>query len=443
MIRYILYLIVLTTVCFGLSAKRVVSLDECRELALKNNVAIRNSGLMSKAARETRNEAFTKYFPSISAGAIGFTTSHGLLQHDFKAEIPIPAIPGILEGGTLDFEKDLILLKRGVSAGLSLVQPVFLGGEIVNANKLAEVGEAVAELQSRQSSEQVRLTVEQYYWQLAMLKAKRQTVNTLINLLDTLNYQVDVAVKAGVVLPNDLLEVKLQRNEIVTDSIKLANGINILSSLLSQYIGLGIEPIDIEADMTPENKIILDEGIYISPLDAVSSTVAYQLLSQEVRSAEISKRMILGINLPKVAIGAGLSESNLARQWHNNASIYATVIIPITDWWGGSHAMKRSKLNLMMAKNNLDDARELLMVKMNNGWNNVVTAYRQIEVAIESIGQASENLRLNELYYKAGTVTITDLLKSQTLFRKSHDQYIEAAGNFQVEKTKYLIDTGR
>ena len=441
--RYTLTLIILTAVFLGISAQRVLSLDECRDLALKNNVAIKNSDLTSKAAHETRKEAFTKYFPSISAGAIAFTTNHGLLQHNFKADIPVPPIPGITEGGVLDLDKDFTLLKRGVSGGLNLVQPVFMGGEIVNANKLSEIGEALAELQSRQSSDQVRQTVEQYYWQLAILKAKQQTIHTVIAMLDTLNYQVEVAVKAGVVLPNDLLEVKLRRNEIVTDSIQLSNGISTLSSLLAQYIGLGIETIDISSDISPANKIVLDESIYVNPIDALSSTVDYQLLTQGVKAAEITRRMTLGANLPKVAVGAGFSESNLAKQWHNNGTLFATVIIPISDWWGGSHGLKRSKLNLQIAKNNLEDASDLLMVKMNNAWNNVRTAYHQIEVAVESIEQATENLRLNEVYYKAGTITVTDLLKSQTLFRKSYDQYIEAAGNYQVEKTKYLIDTGR
>ncbi|MDE7154009.1 MAG: TolC family protein [Muribaculaceae bacterium] len=441
--RYVITTLICLAVSFGISAQRILTLDECRALALENNVAIRNAGLMSKASHETRKEAFTKYFPNISLGSVAFTTNHGLLQHNFKGEIPVPPIPGITDGGVLDFDQDFTLLKKGISVGASLVQPVFMGGEIVNANKLTEIGEAVAELQSRQSADQVRRTVEQYYWQLAMLKAKQQTVLTVINLLDTLQYQVEVSVRAGVVLPNDLLEVKLRHNEVVTDSIKLANGINVLSSLLAQYVGLGVEPVDIAERITPENKIALDPGIYINPNEALSSTVDYQLLSQGVRAAEIAKRMTLGANLPKVAIGAGFSESNLAKQWHNNGTLFATVIIPVSEWWGGSHAIKRSKLNLQVARNNLSDASELLMVKMNNGWNNVRTSFRQIEVAEQSIEQASENLRLNELYYKAGTITVTDLLKSQTLYRSAHDQYIEAVGNYQVEITKYMIDTGR
>ena len=184
-------------------------------------------------------------------------------------------------------------------------------------------------------------------------------------------------------------------------------------------------------------------GLFVSPDEALTAVTDYRLLSQGVKAAELTRRMTLGANLPKVAIGAGYTESNLLNQWHGTASLFATISVPITDWWGGSHAMKKSKLQLQAARNNLDDGSELLKVRMKNAWNDVETSYRKIGVARLSIEQANENLRLNRLYYKAGTVTITDLLKSQTLYRQSHDRFVEAAGQYQIDLTKYLIATGR
>ena len=426
-----------------LSAQRMLTLDECREMALQNNAAIKNSSLMSRAAHETRKEAFTKYFPNISAGGFAFTANNGIINHNFKGSLPIPTIPGIIEGGALPYDIDLNLIKNGVLAGVNLVQPIFLGGEIVNANRLAEVGEAVAELQSRQSADQVRQTVEQYYWQLATLKAKQSTVAEVMHMLSVLENQVQTAVDAGVVLRNDLLEVQLSRSEMETDSIQLANGINVMSSLLAQYIGLGIEPIDIADSVKSSEEVVMDNALYINPADALHSTSDYQLLSQAVRGAEIAKRMAVGANLPKVAVGASYSTNRLEGEWHGIGALFATVIVPISDWWGGSHSIKRSNLNLQMARNELSDASELLQVKMRNSWDDLTTAYRKIGVARKSIEQAAENLRLNNVYYKAGTVTMTDLLKAQTLYRQSHDRYVEAVGAYRVETVKYLIATGR
>lgn len=429
------------SVAFG---QEVLTLDQCRELALKNNVAIRNSGLLTGMAKATRQEAFTKYFPNVSAAGMAFTANKHVLQYDVNDNVPLPPIPGILpEGGALPVSLELSMIKKGVMAGANLVQPVFMGGMIVNGNKLAEVGEAVAELQSRQNADQVRLTVEQYYWQLASLKAKRQTVDEVIVLLDTLEYQVGVAVNAGVVLRNDLLEVQLRKNEMLTNRLELDNGINVMSILLGQYIGKGVEPIDIAADINTDLKATVPDDYFINYADALYSTTSYQLLQQNVKAADLQRKLTLGENLPKVAVGAGYFYHNILDQGHGFGALYATVAIPISGWWGGSHALHRSKLNAEMARNQLNDASELLEVNMVNSWNALNTSYDKIAIARESIAQANENLRLNENYYHVGTVTITDLLKAQTLFRQSHDQFVDAYGDYQIKTVEYLQATGR
>lgn len=424
--------------------QEVLTLDQCRELALKNNVAIRNAGLLTGMAKATRDEAFTKYFPNVSAAGMAFAANRDVIRYDISKDIPVPPIPGILpDGGALPVSLELGMIKKGVMAGANLVQPVFMGGMIVNGNKLAEVGEAVAELQSRQSADQVRLTVEQYYWQLATLKAKRATIDELMALLDTLECQVSVAVDAGVVLRNDLLEVQLRRNDMATKRLELDNGISIMSILLGQYIGKGVEPIDIAADISTDMSEPAPNGYFINPADAVSATTSYQLLQQNVKATDLQKKITLGENLPKAAVGAGYFYHNILDQGHGFGAIYATVAIPISDWWSGSHAMKRSKLNAELARNELNDASELLEVKIVNSWNALNTSYEKIAIARESIAQANENLRLNENYYHVGTVTITDLLKAQTLFRQAHDQYVDAYGDYQIKTIEYLQATGR
>ncbi len=425
-------------------SQEVLTLAECRELALKHNVAIRNSALLSGMAKATRQQAFTKYFPNISAAGMAFTTNHSVVKYSIDENMPLPPIPGVLpEGGAFPVNIDMSFIKKGVMAGANLVQPVFMGGMIVNGNKLVEVGEAVAELQSRQSSDQVRLTVEQYYWQLASLKAKRSTVDKVIFLLDTLEHQVDVAVKAGVVLRNDLLEVQLRKNEMLTNRLELDNGITVMSILLGQYIGKGVNPIDIDTDITPGNPVAAPDGYFLNPADALYSTTSYQLLLQNVKATDLQRKLTLGEYLPKVGVGAGYFYHNIFDQGHGFGALYATVAIPISDWWGGSHAMRRSKLNADMARNQLNDASELLEVNMINAWNALTASYDKIAVARQSIDQANENLHLNESYYHVGTVTITDLLKAQTLFRQSHDRFVDAYGDYQIKTVEYLQATGR
>ncbi len=415
-----------------------LTLDECVALALENNARIRTARFTLQASRETSREAFTKYFPSVSATGIAFTANHGMLRHSFN--LPLSMLSPALQD--IDFE--LSLVKKGSVAGISLVQPIFLGGRIVNGNRLAHVGEEVSLLQMRQTADEIRRDVEQYYWQLASLHAKHRTIDSAIAMLDTLTAQVQSYVDAGVTTTNDLLEVKLKRNEMLVARSELDNGITVMRMLLSQYIGKGTSgTVDVDALISSDSIPAFPYDIYRDPSDCLDMTVGHGLLSQNVKAKELEQKMAVGSNLPMVAAGAGYNYEHLMDQGHSFANLYVTVSIPLTDWWGGSHNMKKKKLETQIARTQLEDNSELLIIAMNNAWNDLKTAYTQMEIARESILQSQENLRINRNFYDAGTITVTDLLNAQTLYQQSQDKYTDAYGRFCIKQLAYLQATGR
>lgn len=93
---------------------------------------------------------------------------------------------------------------------MTLVQPVFMGGRIVNGNKLANIGKQVSEYQLSLTEDQVEASVNQYYWQIVALKEKLRTLETLETQLKGIYKDVKAAVDAGLTTRNDLLRVELQ-----------------------------------------------------------------------------------------------------------------------------------------------------------------------------------------------------------------------------------------
>lgn len=115
----------------------------------------------------------------------------------------------------------------------------------------------------------------------------------------------------------------------------------------------------------------------------------------------------------------------------------------MTKWWGGSHDIKKQKLQVANARYELQDKSELLMINMQNTWNQLNDVWQQVGIAQLSITQAAESLRLDSDYYTAGTCTMSDLLEAQALYRQSRDQYIEAYAGYELKKCEYLQVTGR
>ena len=119
------------------------------------------------------------------------------------------------------------------------------------------------------------------------------------------------------------------------------------------------------------------------------------------------------------------------------------VNVPLSGWWGGSHAIKRKSLALENARNELIDLGEKLEIAMQDKWNELSAAHRKMDIAMEGITESKENLRLNRLYYEAGMSTVTDVLEAEASHKESIDGYIAAYGAFRVARTAYLISTGQ
>lgn len=414
---------ILSLSAFG---QKQYTLDECRELALRNNVAVRNAANSVEAARQERKEAFTKYFPTVSASGAAYNANKGLLEMDMSPEMRMS------------------LAKNGIMGGITATQPLFAGGQIVNANKLVKVGEEASRYQREQSENEVELTVEQYYWQVVTLKEKRKTLLSLREMLERLQRDVEVAVGAGVTNRNDLLQVQLKKNDVESNLVSLENNLSLSRMVLAQYMGCEGEDVDVaDAAFASDEVPAFPMELRRDHEASLALTPEYRLLQSNVKASKLQKRLAVGKNLPSVAIGAGYMYDDLMDHSHPFGIAFATVSVPLSGWWGGSHAIKKQKLRLRNAENQLADNSERLVIRMQKAWNDLEDAYKQILIARESIGQSTENLRLNEDYYRAGTTTMSDLLDAQTMFRQSHDRYVEACSQYNLKIVEYRQATGQ
>lgn len=423
--RNIVLSLIACTCLAPVSGQHVYTLDECINSALKYNVKVRNAENDLEMAKHDKKEAFTKYFPNISAVGSGFIANEPLVQMQMSPEAKME------------------MLKDGMLGGISATMPLFTGGQIVNGNKLAELGVNMKALQKKQTDDEVRLEVERYFWQIVMLKEKLKTISLVEKQLERLETDVQASVDAGIVTRNDLLQVQLKKNDVLSGKIQLENSLNVSLSLLGQYIGAKSDSIDV-AFVVEEHLSESPQTLFCNHTDAVERTNEYGLLKQNLQASKLQYKMAVGKNLPTVAIGGGLVYDNFVMGQDQSFYMgFVTVSVPISGWWGGTHSIKKQKLQVKNAENLLNDNSEMLVIRMQNVWNTLNDSYRKAEIALLSVEQSSENLRLNMDYYSAGTATMSELLDAQTLYQQSRDKYVEAYTNYELSKREYLQATGR
>lgn len=444
--RYSILTVVLLAFAAAANAQSVCTLADCERMAAENNRKLQNAQFSADAATQTRREAFTNYFPEVAGQGAWFNANHGLARTEIETGGLIsPELGAMLPAGllgALPASVPISLLKNGTFGGVTATLPVFAGGRIVNGNKLAKVGEEAAHLQVRLTEDEVILTTDTYFWQIVNLKEKIETIMSVERMLDGLHRDVATAVEAGMTTENDLLRVKLQIQDLASNRLKVENGIAVCKMRLAQFIGADMDDFDIQ--YSTDDDLREPVSLYRNPADAVCDRTETSLLDLNVEAAKLKRRISFGEQLPSLGVGGGYLYNDLLGRSNNSGILYASVSIPISGWWRGSHAHKRQKLLQRQAANDRANNIELMTVETRNTWNELIEAHKQLRLAETSIAQAAENLRIVESAYKAGTVPLTDLLDAQLLFRQSRNQYSDAYSVCRVKTLRYQqITAGR
>lgn len=396
------------------------SLQQCVEKALVANAELRNARLDIDAAKEDKSEAFSKYFPQVSAMGSAFVGAKDLM----RGEMEVPMMGSM----------PLSMIKKGVVANITAMQPIFAGGQILNGNKLAALQHEVRQLQYAMTEKDVRQNVQDYYWRLVSLRGNVSTLDAVDSQLREVHRQTQQFVEAGIINRNDLLRVEMKQQEMKSQRLTLENGIELVRMLLAQLCGADMQSFEIleENILNPP----APATFFVAASEAVARRKETSLTQHAVRANSLQIKMARGKNLPSVSVGAAGMYYNVMEKNQGNLLGLATVSVPVSGWWS-SRDTRKAKIALQQSQITQADTQEKLQIDVLNAWNNLQEAYAQIEIARSSVAQADENLRLSRNQYDAGTLSMTDLLDAVTLYTQCHNRLTETCANYQGRVAEY------
>lgn len=424
---------------------QTLSLDSCKQLAIKNNKKIIEAGYEVKMSEEVHKNAFTNYFPQVSASAMAMKSSDYLV----KGNIPEMNLP-VYDGNTANLANPTLFsyfpatainaLDYLNTASVSIALPLYAGGQIKNGNELAAIGEDVSSKQKALTTNDVLVRTDELYWTVISLGEKLKTLDSYRALLDTLNRDVSNYTKAGLAQRNDLLKVQLKQNELQSNRLKLVNGISLTKRALCQHIGIAYDTTLVLSDH-PIVSSLLSKPLTAN--DAVPNRLEYQMLDKATEAEELQMKMTRGKMMPQLSLGAIGAYVDIANTTATQELAFASLSIPISDWWGGSHKLKQQKLNIEKARNKLNETSELIVLQIKQADNEVTESFDQIKLALKSVEQAQENQKVTDDNYRSGNIGISDLLEAQALFQSSKDNLINMQCNYEIVKSKYLQSIGQ
>lgn len=424
---------------------KALTLDSCLSLAQQNNPSLRKAQLGVLRAEEVKAQAFTKYFPQIQGTAFGYHALHPIVEIGID-DIGNASVRDLLTtlygsyGSALGLENSINLFQHGYMAGVTAVQPIFMGGKIVAGNKLAQVGVEAAKLQAQLQQRDILEQIEESYWLVYSLQEKQQIIDDAMSLLDTIYANVSVAVEAGLALPLDITQVEIRKNDIQRRQLQLQNGSRLARRALALSIGLenGDSVETVQAD---SNLDITTINLREKPVPLVEK----QLLDLQVRAAELEKRMVLAEALPQVLLGANYGYSqwqmNILRDGINhktgNGALFVTVNVPLTGWWETGHKLKEKQYAIEQAQIDADYLGSQLDLRTKQVYDQMTEAQALVQIQEKTLLQAQEAYNQLKINYDAGLATITDLLQAQMVLTQTKSDLTDAQIAYKVYSKRY------
>ena len=448
--RTILLLTFVVTVSC-MHAQRMLTLEECRNLAIQNNKELQISGEKIKMADNEKKAAFTKYFPQLSAnGAYMWNQKDinlldmGALSSSLSSSLggsaQLPMIQHLMSGVNDMQHLDVQNIWVG---NVSLVQPVFMGGKIVNYNQITKFAKQLAESMNNLQLQDLIYKTDETYWQVISLVNKKKLADAYVDLLRKMDSDVTAMIYEGVATEADGLSVKVKLNEAEMAQTKVENGLALTRMLLAQICGLSLE----------EDLSLADEKLDNFPVETTQASADLNeafMNRNELRSLDLTtkiykrkERIALAEMLPNVALSANyfVANPNVFNGFKNDFAgmfnVGVMVKVPLSGWWEGTYRRNSAKAETRIKTLEWQDAREKIELQVNQSVYKVNEAGKKLIASSRNMENAEENLRRANFGFEEGVIPALNLMEAQTAWVSARSSLIDA--QIEVKLTEVYL----
>jgi len=444
-------------------ATRNITLSQARELALEHNKDIAKSRLTLEQTRNDAKAYKTNYYPRINLMAADF---YSTTKGDFTiagGHLPIymlnPAtgtyVPNVTIGADgnyilnqyADFPSSKMDYKVGniFLGGVSLTQPLYMGGKITAAYRMASKGAEMAEENIRLTESQVILNTDEAYMQAIRARQLADVARSYKQLLEELMKNVESAVRHGLKTRNDQMKVQVKLNEAELAIQRAENGIRLSTMNLCHVMGLPLNtPLQLDADQFSSEVSVTPQGDDLS----VAARPESAILQAKTDIASQQVKLTRSDYLPQLAMFAGysyvngfkLSGSKLLDS--GSGAVGATLKVPLVTFGERTYKLRSAKARQQIAQTEQQDLTEQMQLELAQAANNFDEAQTELSITQHSLEQAEENMRLARQQYDAGLEPLSQLLDAQAMWQQASADLVNAKCQLQVAHTKLLKAQG-
>jgi len=401
------------------TAQKTLTLAQARQLALQQSKKIIRTQYQIDAAKAAQTGTLGLNKPIIDGSVTGFHVGKPLSN---------------------------LLPEIGVSPSVTVSQTIYAGGKIKLGQAASAKNVEIYEQQKVLTETEVLLNVENAYWQIVSVSEKISLAGRFKGLLESLDKELSNSFNAGMIYKNDLLRVRVQRNDNELSLAKAHDGLLLAKLNLAQIIGMpGDTNIVIGDSVSGSFRPIAADYL----LTASDNRIEIQLLKKSLEAQQLQKKLLQADFKPTVGLlaggFAGVGKNMNPTSGGNTIASYfgmLSVSIPIWDWGQKASKVKEQSYRINAQQVQIEETKELLSLEVQGVFMQLNQSARKIDLSNISVQQAEENLRLNNDRFKAGTVTGQDVLEAQTLWQQANSNIIDAKIEYKINEAAYRKTIG-
>jgi len=312
---------------------------------------------------------------------------------------------------------------------IGFVQPIFMGGKILELYKIAKYGENIAHAQQEDKVTELLLEVDEAYWRVVSVENKVGLAKEYRNLIAKVDSNVAVMIEEGVATKADALKVKVKLNEADITLTKAEDGLNLSKMALNQLCGM---PLDETYTLEDQDLKIATVTPLIPVNQALNNRPEIQALTQIENIAKSNEKVMLSRFMPNIGLAGNYLISNpnvyngYKTEFGGMFSVGVVANVPLFHFGDKFHTLNAAKSQRKIATMKLDETKEKIQLQIKQNSYKVAESLKKKVATQHNIEQAEENLRYADEGFKAGVITSTDLLGAQTAWLSAKSENIDA-----------------
>lgn len=447
-----------------------LSLQQCLELALANNKKIEAARKTTMRYTYSAKSCRANYFPNFKLMATDvYSTSTGSLSIDggylptfsfdaaegvMRPNVLTDASGNVLTGpdGTPVFREYAYFLDQKIrykfgnvlQAGITLEQPVYMGGKVSAAYRMARIGKEMAELNENLTENEVIVEVENAFVQVVRAGELEKVAKKYNALLQELLDNVQKAYKHGLKSQNDMLKVSVRLNESELKLRQAENALRLATMNLCHVIGV---PLLTRLTVSDGDIMVMPDGG--DPMASIAGRPEFAILEKKSELAGEQVKIERSDFLPNVALAGSYSymhgfEVNDRTLFHKpGIGVMLSVSVPLFHFGEGMNKVRAARMEQGRIDLERENLEEQMSLELTQAANNLDEAFLEVTLTEKSMLQAEENLRTSRREYEVGLESLVNYMEAQALWQQAYADRIDARCRLFLSGTRYRKAAGQ